>query len=494
MNHSYEQLSRRYTELGHFQHVISMMQWDESVNMPAGGAASRAAALSTLSGCRHEIKTQAQIADEIKACKELSLTQWQRRNLELIEKEYIKSTILPVSLVQRMTAAALACKQQWRVSRAQNDWASLKPILEESFNLIKEAAERQSDHFQCSSYDVLLDEYMPGVNQAIIDPLFAELESQLPERVSAIMAHQNGGSVQPLKGTFEVDRQKKLSEEVMSSLGFDFNHGRLDETLHPFCGGVPEDVRVTTRYNDQDVFFSLMAVCHETGHALYEQGLPESWRFQPVGQALGMAVHESQSLFVEMQLCRSLPFYQWCCPIIEKYIGAQPGLTAENIFKLNTLVKPSLIRITADEVTYPLHVILRYQIEKKLFSGEMTVHDLPAYWNEMMHAYLGLKTEGNDADGVMQDVHWPSGAFGYFPAYTLGRLIAAQLFEVMERVMPDALSRVAQGEFQPIMLWLRDQVHQYGSRLSMNELVMQATGSTLSTKPFLNHLQSRYLG
>ena len=367
---AYEKLEQRYQEIAHLEHVMSMSSWDESVMMPVGGGAARAAALSTLSGLQHQLKVDPRIADELAEAKEQPLDIWQKRNIELIEKSYINATIVPTTLVKAMTQASMQCQQQWRVCRANNDWAGLKPYLETSFSLVKEAAQLRAAYWQCDAYDVMIDDYMPGFNQQAIDPLFSKLEQVLPVWVDQITARAVDNPVLPIQGPFSASVQKLLSERVMKQLQFDFKHGRLDTTVHPFCGGVPDDVRVTTQYDERDLCFSLMAVCHETGHALYEQGLPTQWRIQPVGRSLGMAVHESQSLFVEMQLCRSLAFYQWCCPIIEEYFGARPGLNPENLFRINTEVKPSLIRITADEVTYPLHVILRYQLEKKLFSGD----------------------------------------------------------------------------------------------------------------------------
>ncbi len=494
MTNAYELVAQRYEEIGHLSHLMSIAQWDEAVMMPTGGGAARAAALSTLSGLQHQLKNSPDLKDQIEAAQSLDLTAWQQKNTQLIEKERVNASLLPSDLVRAMTEAAMICQQQWRVCRDKNDWKGLLPSLEKSFNLVKEAAEIRAEYWQCSAYDVMIDDYMPGFTQKSIDPLFEDLAQALPEAIEKVVAQQQGQVVQPLEGPFAIAQQQRLSEAIMRQLGFDFQHGRLYTTHHPFCGRVPDDVRVTTRYDEEDLFFSLMAVCHETGHALYEQGLPKNWRLQPVGHALGMALHESQSLFVEMQLCRSLAFYQWCCPLLEKQLGAQPGLQAENIYRLNTQVKPSLIRITADEVTYPLHVILRYQLEKKLFSGEISLRDLPDCWNDLMQQYLGISTLGDDANGVMQDVHWPSGAFGYFPAYTLGRLIAAQLFEAMSAELSDVMSQIQQGDFKAIMQWLREKIHQQGQLLSVDELILQATGSSLGVKAFLNHVDHRYLG
>lgn len=246
----------------------------------------------------------------------------------------------------------------------------------------------------------------------------------------------------------------------MAHLGFDFNHGRLDISHHPFCGGISSDVRITTRYNEHDFLSSLMAITHETGHALYEQGLLQEWSTQPVGHSLGMSVHESQSLLIEMQICRSLSFIHFITPLAQKYFPQAQNITTENLFYHYTQVKPGLIRVDADEVTYPLHVILRYEIEQLLFASEITIDDLPSVWDSYMQKYLGVSTLGDDKNGVMQDVHWPSGIFGYFPAYTFGALIAAQLFAALKKSIPDIKDQIQEGNFKPLLSWLRENLHQ----------------------------------
>ena len=279
----------------------------------------------------------------------------------------------------------------------------------------------------------------------------------------------------------------------MKSLQFDFNHGRLDSSHHPFCNGIPQDIRITTRYSEEEFITSLLGICHETGHALYEQGLPQKWVSQPVGAIHSMAMHESQSLLIEMQVCRSPAYFQFLLPLIQQEFGKNETLTADNLFKLITRVTPSLIRVDADEVTYPLHVIMRYELEKGLFKGELALRDLPQHWDELMRKYLGLSTQGNDKDGVMQDVHWPSGAFGYFPAYTLGRLIAAQFFEAFSRSHPHFDKEVQQGNFQALIVWLRKHIHESASLLDTAALLKQVTGKNLESQHFINHIKQRYL-
>lgn len=279
----------------------------------------------------------------------------------------------------------------------------------------------------------------------------------------------------------------------MKALQFDFNRGRLDVSHHPFCIGGHTDVRITTRYNTHEFISSLLAICHETGHGLYEQGVPLQWNDQPVGHINSMVMHESQSLLIEMQICKSAAFFEYISPLAQLFLGQQDGLSPTNLYRLVTQVKRSLIRVDADEVTYPLHVILRYEIEKMLFKDEIKIKDLPNYWNELMVNYLGLSTVSNDKDGVMQDVHWPSGAFGYFPAYTIGRLIAAQLFATYQKAQSNVYEHIKKGEFAPLKKWLTENVYQYASSLSTSEFLKRVTGETLNPAYFINHIKQKYL-
>nr|MDQ2994138.1 carboxypeptidase M32 [Pseudomonadota bacterium] len=327
-----------------------------------------------------------------------------------------------------------------------------------------------------------------GFNQSIIDPIFARLKTELPHRINDILSQQTSDPILEITGNFPIDQQRQLGLELMQALGFNFNHGRLDVSHHPFCGGVPSDVRITTRYNESEFITSVMAVCHETGHARYEQGLPVAWRSQPVGKALGMAIHESQSLLIEMYACRSAAFMQFLSPLIKRHFGDQPYYNPANLLKHYTRVKPGFIRVDADALTYPLHVILRYELEQQLFNDQLTIKDLPDAWNQKMQQYLGLSTVNNYKDGVMQDVHWPAGLFGYFPSYTLGSLIAAQLFAAALKQHPTIETQLSQGDFTTLFSWLNQHVHSRGSSVSPATLLQDATGSALDPSFYLKHI------
>jgi carboxypeptidase Taq len=295
-----------------------------------------------------------------------------------------------------------------------------------------------------------------------------------------------------LNGPFPIERQKALGLELMKAVGFDFNHGRLDVSHHPFCGGVPSDVRMTTRYREDEFLSSLMGILHETGHGLYEQNLPHDLAHWPSASARGMAMHESQSLFQEMQLSRRPEFWRFALPKAREIMGLA-DVTVEDLLSHVHHVERGFIRVDADEATYPLHVILRFEIEQELVTGQLAPKDVPEVWNAKMQDYLRLSTAGNYMDGPMQDVHWPSGAIGYFPSYTLGAMMAAQQWAAVERAIPDAAAQVTRGDFAAINDWRRTNIWSKASRFSTPEIMIQATGEALNARYFEDHLKRRYL-
>lgn len=491
---SYQQLQKIFKRFSHLQYIQRILMWDEAVMMPEGAGEARAHALATLSRTMQKMLISKKTKNLIEQAKqEDELINWDESNLKWMEKIYNRSAAIPLQLTEEATKAAIACEQAWRRLRPQNNWEDFAPYLEKSFQYIKEIADRRSEALQLNPYDAMIDEYAPGFSQATIDPIFSDLKTILPSLVDKIIQKQQKHNILIPAGPFPIEKQKMLGLTVMKALGFDFKHGRLDASHHPFCSGGPTDVRITTRYSTDEFIRSLTAICHETGHALYEQGLPPKWLEQPVGHVQSMTMHESQSLLIEMQVCCSLDFYEYVTPLIQNQFGKQKALLPANLHNLVTQVKPGLIRVDADEVTYPLHVILRYELEKKLFSNEINIKDLPHYWDEMMMKYLGLSTKGNDQFGVMQDVHWTAGAYGYFPAYTLGRLIAAQIFATYQETYPDYRVDIKQGNFHTLKNWLEQNVYSYAALFSTKELLLKLTGSDLNSNYFINHLEQRYL-
>jgi carboxypeptidase Taq len=423
-----------------------------------------------------------------------ALDDWRAANLREMRRLWRHASAVPTSLVEALTQQAARTEMAWRTARTVGDFAGVAPLLAALLALVRETAAAKADALGVSPYDALLDQYDPGLRSAQIDVVFDDLAAFLPPFLDEVLAHQ-AAQPAPLwpEGPFSLDVQKRIARRFMSALGFDFEHGRLDETFHPFCGGLPEDVRVTSRYDEADFFGGLMAVLHETGHALYEQGLPSPWRRQPVGQARGMSLHESQSLLIEMQVCRSRAFFDYAAPLLaEAFGGDGPAWSADNLFRLATQVARGFIRVDADEVTYPAHVILRYRLEKAMIAGTLDVPDLPAAWNEGMAALLGV-TPPDDRLGCLQDIHWYGGDFGYFPTYTLGAMTAAHLFAAARRDLPALDDDIRHGRFDSLVTWLRRHVHSEASRLEGEALLARATGRPLDSGIFKDHLRHRYL-
>ncbi len=494
MQQHYRQLKKRFARLSQLQYIQRILMWDEAVIMPAGAETSRIDAMGTLERTIQKILSNKKMQLLIeKAKQEKDLSSWDKMNLIWMEKKYIRANCIPLTLAEKSTKAALICEQAWRKLRPQNNWKAWLPYLEASFQCVKEIAERQSDVLQLSPYDTLLDMYAAGFNQSSIDSTFTTLKKALPELMTNIIDKQRQDLNKEFKGPFSIEKQKMLGLNIMGALQFDFQRGRLDVSHHPFCSGGPSDVRITTRYREDEFITSLLGICHETGHALYEQGLPQKWLDQPVGKIDNMAMHESQSLLVEMDVCRSHAFVQYLTPLIQKTFDHQEAFTADNLYKQMTRVKTGLIRVDADEVTYPLHIILRYEMEKDLFSGHLAIQDLPVIWNELMTQYLGVSTNGNDKNGVMQDVHWASGTYGYFPAYTLGRLMAAQYFATFIKANPHFYHEVKEGHFHSLRNWLEKNIYCYASSLSVDDLLRTVTGESLNPVHFLEHIKTRYL-
>ncbi len=490
---AYEELSKKFKRLHALQEAAGMLGWDMSAMMPAGGAEARTEQLATLSVVCHEILTDPNL-DELfdrASAETKGLDSWTQANLAEMRRRWLHATALESDLVEALSKACKRCEMIWRQARPKSDFAAVLPALKEVLNLTRQAAAAKAERLGCSLYDALLDEYEPGGKSARIDAVFADLAAFLPGFLSDVLDRQAAQPAPlPLEGPFPIEKQEALARKLMAAVGFDFEHGRLDVSLHPFCGGVPDDVRITTRYNEDDFMIALMGVLHETGHAMYERGLPAEWRLQPVGEARGMAMHESQSLMVEMQACRSREFVEFLAPLArEAFGGSGPAWGADNLLRHYNKVEPDFIRVDADEVTYPAHVILRYRLEKALIAGEMELEALPSEWNKGMQELLGV-TPPEDRLGCLQDIHW---AWGYFPTYTLGAMTAAQLFAAAKMARPEIPEALGQGNFAPLMGWLAEHVHAQASSAGFEQILEKATGAPLNPKIFEAHLKARYL-
>ena len=492
---SYDALEERFALIGAVREAARMLSWDSSVNMPPKGAPARAEQLAALRLVEHEKITDPAMPDLLDAAEEAATDPWRAANLREMRRRWVHATALDAGLIAAMARADSECEMAWREARPRADYAAVKPRLQTVLDLVREAGHARSAALGCPVYDALMDAYEPGARTERIDVVFADLAAFLPGFLDRVLEAQSlEPAPLPMDGPFAVEVQHALGVRLMAQLGFDFDGGRLDVSLHPFCSGMHDDVRVTTRYDMEDFTQSVMAVLHETGHALYNKGLPHAWRRQPVGRARGMAVHESQSLIVEMQACRSAEFIGYLAPLLREAFGGEgPAWSSDNLRRHYRRVARSLIRVDADEVTYPAHVILRYRLERQLIAGALSLDDLPDAWADGLESLLGIRPP-DDALGCLQDIHWYSGTWGYFPTYALGALAAAQLFAAALEACPGIPDAIAGGDFAPLFGWLGEQVHSKASLPeTTDDLLREATGAPLGTAAFKAHLDRRYL-
>lgn len=490
---TYNRLAARFRSIGSLEQCASILHWDAATAMPPGAAAGRAEQLAELAVARHRALTAPAVAADLVAAE--ASGPWQAANLRLMRHAVARAGALPARLVEETTRAASTCEKVWRVARANGDFALVRPHLEAVVTLTREAAAVLSSALGLTPYDALMDGYQQGVGADDVEPVFAAYQTFLAEALPAIEARQaQQPPAVPLPGPFPVAAQEALCREVAAIMGLDFSAAVLDRSAHPFSGGTPSDLRITTRYDEADVSSALLAVVHETGHALYEKALPTAFERQPVGEAAGMAVHESQSLLMERQAFCSDAVLGWIGGRLHAAFGGPAeAWSAENLARQWRRVERGLIRVDADEVTYPAHVILRFRLERALVAGDLAVAELPGAWNEGMQALLGVNVP-DDAHGCLQDIHWYDGAFGYFPSYTLGAMAAAQIMAAARVALPGLDVALGRGDFAPLRDWLGVNIHGLGSRFGFQEVLRRATGRALDPAAFQAHLRRRYLG
>ena len=486
-------LNATFKRLHHFSHLASIASWDQAAMMPAKGNEARAAAMAELQVLMHQTLTDPALKALFAAAEKAELADADQASLAEMQREWALVNRLPQELVEAQSLAGARCEHAWRTQRKANDWQGFLGNFREVVKLARQEAKFLADATGTTPYEALMDKFEPGMSETAITQLFGDVKTWLPDLISKVITKQQNETVVAATGPFAIDKQRALGVEVMGLLGFDFEGGRLDISTHPFCGGVPQDVRITTRYNEATFAPSLMGIIHETGHARYEQRLPRDTLHLPVGRARSMGIHESQSLSFEMQLARNPAFLQLIAPLVKKHLGDQAAFDAANLARMITRVQRGFIRVDADELTYPAHVILRFEIERALIAGEIEAEDIPALWAGKMQDYLGVDVAGNFENGCMQDIHWPMGMFGYFPSYTLGAMYAAQYFATIRKLHPDMDARIAGGDLSPVMDWLDANIWSQASRWSTDALVTRATGEPLNASHFRRHLEARYL-
>lgn len=491
----YQQLEQEFRRLHAFRSAASVLRWDSAVMMPRGSSDLRGEQLAALETEGHSILTSPRVSRLLDRAEANvpGLEEWERANLREMRRERDHAIATPQSLVSRLAKATSRAEVRWLEAKQKSDFALFAPHLEEVVNLLRDKAALLGKSLNLDPYDALLDEFSPGMTTADIDAIFTTLGRRLPSLIQEAIELQAQRPLVEISGRYTPSKQRQLAIELMKVIGFPFDRGRLDESEHPFTGGVPGDIRVTTRFSPTDPLTGIMGVLHECGHAMYDVGLPEAWRGQPVGRDRGMALQESQSLLLEMVICRNRPFLRYLKPLLDKaFGGGAPELEADNLYRLLVRVRRSLVRVDADEVTYPVHIMLRYEIENEILKGELKIKDLPEAWNTRIQDRLGVRP-ANDAEGCLQDVHWAVGSFAYFPSYAIGAVIAGQLYESLRSDRPELDEEIAAGHFGGLFDWLRANVHGLAASVSTADLIKNATGKPLSAAAWLRYIEGKYL-
>jgi len=491
---AYSELETRFRRIAVLEECATVLHWDAAVMMPASASAPRGDQLAELRVVLHELLTDPGLAALLSVAEEAPPEEeWAAANLREMRRDQLHAAAAPVDLVAAHSRACSACEARWRTAKGDDDFAAVRPHLEEVVRLSREIGAVKGEAMSLDPYDALMDQYEPDARAADVVPVLEAYAAFLPDFMGAVLEKQARAPAPTVpQGPFPADGQRALVRELLTRVGFPFERGRLDESAHPFSTGYPGDNRITIMVKEDDPAMAVMASLHECGHALYAAQLPPAWARQPVGRARGMAMHESQSLIVEMQACRSPAFIGWLAPRLTAALGPDPAFAPDNLKRLYNQVRPSLIRVEADEVTYPAHVILRTRLERALMAGDLAVADLPGAWGDGLSSLLGVRPE-TDRQGVLQDIHWFDGAFGYFPTYTLGAMTAAQLMAAAEAERPEIPARLAEGDFTPLLDWLAGAVHSQASRHATQELIRRATGRPLDPAAFQAHLKRRYL-
>lgn len=489
---NYSKLEYEIEKIQHIKNSINILNWDIAVNTPKGSIESRSREIAELSKITDERLLSPKLIELIENINLEELDEWQKANVREIRRDIRESSYLNHKQKEEYILATTKCEYAWRQAKQENNYNVIKPHLSEVISYVVELATKKSELLNVSKYQALVDIYDPDCSLLEITNNFNELKIHIPQLIPQIVEKQAVEKFIPIE-SINHNLQKKISIRIMEIMGFDFSKGRIDDSTHPFCMGTPYDTRITNRYDANNFISGVMGVIHETGHALYEQSLPVNYKNQSVGRAKGMAIHESQSLIMEMQIGRTREF----CAFLSKLLRDEFQLTGEmyseqNLYLLNTRVKPSCIRVDADEVTYPMHIILRSEIEELLINKTLDLADLPSCWNDKMSKYLGIISKDNK-NGCLQDIHWFMGNFGYFPSYINGAIIASSLMKNAIQ-QADVMHDIEIGKFTSINKYLNKNIRSKGSFQNRNSLLMSAIGTKyLNSSEFVFYLKNKYL-
>lgn len=482
-----DNLKNQLQVIAKYGSAMAVLGWDEEVNLPPNGHVFRGEVLAQLSADIHKRLTDKQFVTLLnKLNKPDSLKKLSLDNQVIVretKKDVDLATKLPTEFIERSVKLSSKAFPLWAKAREKSDFSIFAPVLEETIKLKQEEAELIG--YKDSPYDALLDAFEPGMNTKKLDAVFEPLAKSISDMIKTIAKSPKLPTT-----IYDLAKQNELNHDIVATIGYDLESGRIDTSPHPFQTTLHvTDVRVTTRYDEKDFWVSLGSVIHETGHAMYEQGLPAKYWGTPRGESMSLGIHESQSRLWENFVCKSQPFVSYLYPLLVKKYGTLK-YTEEQLYKWLNRVERNPIRVESDEVTYNLHIIIRYEIEKDLMEGKLQISDLPRVWNEKMKQYLGLDV-ANDALGVLQDVHWAHGAVGYFPSYTLGNLNAAQLYAAAKKAMPSLEAGFAKGEFKQLLDWLRVNIHSKGRTYSSTDLIKHITGEDLNPAYLAEHLETK---
>ena len=490
---AYERLKKRLATISDLRYTKSLLFWDQQTYMPGGGVAGRAEQMATLSQLSHEMLTDDETKWLLDALGEPDPSSEEGALLRRARRDYDRATRLPAKLVAEISRVTSMAEPAWVQAREDSDWHLFAPHLEKVLSLQRESAEHLG--YEDHPYDALLDAYEPGAKTAKLASIFEELRKGVVPLISAVATRSRDDEDRSglLKGDFGEAEQEKFGRVVISAFGYDWKRGRQDRSVHPFCVSPGAgDVRITTRFDRGWLAPALFGTMHEAGHALYTQGVNPDYARTPLGGGTSMGVHESQSRLWENLVGRSRSFWSHYYPKLqEAFPEALRGVNAETFYRAINVLEPSEIRVEADEVTYNLHILLRFELEVALIEGTLSVADLPAAWNAKMEECLGI-TPKNDSVGVLQDIHWADGLFGYFPTYAIGNVLSVQLFDQAVRDHPEISEQIREGEFSSLLGWLRENVHWHGARYYPDELVERVTGRPLDTAPYLSYLTEKF--
>ena len=487
---AYEALLDRVQRWNAVGSASGVLGWDQQVMMPEGGTPARSKQLSALSSVHHDMVTADETGELLDELDDADLTDEQAAVVREVRREYERADAVPVELVEEISETGSEALQAWEEAKAEDDFDEFAPYLEKHVELKREYAEHIDP--DRDPYEVLFEEFEPCLSMERAESILTELREALVPMIEDIRESDVELAVDTFEGTFPEDEQEALSRDALELVGYDFDRGRLDVSSHPFTSGNQFDCRVTTRFDETDPLGAVGSTVHEFGHAQYNLGLPQEHFGTPLGTSRDLSVHESQSRLWENHVGRSEAFWQEFLPVFQEHFPQTEEATVRDAYEaFNQVYEDNLIRVEADELTYHLHIVVRFEIERDLIRGDLDVEDVPEVWNDKYEEYLGIRPD-TDSEGCLQDIHWSHGNFGYFPTYSLGSVMAAQLFEAAEAEIDDLDAKIAEGEFDDLHDWLGENVHRHGSRYETNELVKRATGEDFSADAFLDYVDEKY--